>query len=165
MNDAKHTLLRRWQRNCRRSQIANYAAANQFSGRNYWLGIPTIILTTVVGTSVFATLQEGKIAFWFQILLGVLSVSAAVLSALQTFFRWGEAAAKFRAAAAEYGTIKREIDQLLTTTADPPDDVLTRIREKMDTISRDAPELPVGTWEKARTTVPTAELDTSKSAS
>jgi hypothetical protein len=78
------------------------------------------------------------------------------LSALQTFFRWGDLASKHRAAAAEYGALKREIDELLArhaAGADVLDEDVTRVRERMDTLSRDVPELPQSTWRRARASI------------
>ncbi|MEM8562996.1 MAG: DUF4231 domain-containing protein, partial [Pseudomonadota bacterium] len=155
-------LLARWQRNCLRSQIANYEAANVFTKRNYWLGIPTIVLTTAVGTGIFASLQDENVSTWLKIVLGMISMLAAVLAALQTFFKWGELAAKFQAAGSEYGALKRELDQYLATGEPLTEDTVTSIRERMDTLSRDAPECPKKVWESARRKIPTAVSQSNK---
>ena len=64
-SDPNVVLLRHWLTNSRRSQIANYEAAALFLRRNYWLGIPTIILSAIVGTSVFATLESNVVGKLF----------------------------------------------------------------------------------------------------
>lgn len=58
MTESTKELLECWRKNRPRSQIANYDAANSFSRRNYWLGIPVIVLSSIVGTTVFASLQK-----------------------------------------------------------------------------------------------------------
>ncbi|MFC1979112.1 SLATT domain-containing protein [Chloroflexota bacterium] len=119
-------LLSHWLTNARRSQQAHYDAANRCAGRNYWFGIPVVILYAIVGTSVFATINEQDLGLWVHILVGLVSVSTAVLASLQTFLHFGESASKHRACGAEYGSIKREIQQILATTGDstPSEEVI-----------------------------------------
>ena len=156
MEEKTKNLLSRWQTNAKRSQIANYDAANYNSSLNYKLGIPAIIFAAIVGTSVFATLQS-KVEIWAQILVGILSVFAAVLTSLQTFLKSEEKAAKHRTAAVEYGTIKRQIDELLLggkISDDLLQDQIRRIRERLDDLSRDVPIVPRKIWTKATETIP-----------
>lgn len=159
MKEPTQELLMRWRRNCLRSQIANYKAANQFTKRNYFLGIPSILFSTFVGTSVFATLQQEKLNMYFQISLGLVSVGAALLASLQTFFKWGELAAKFKSAGVEYGALKRDIDALLALEKPIEESTITPIRLKMDTLSRDAPELPEKIWCQVRNELPTSSTN------
>ena len=158
MVDPSVQLLQRWLTNARRSQIANYEAANMYSRRNYALGIPAVLFSAVVGTSVFAALGS-SVRPGIQITVGIVSVLAAVLGALQTFLRWGERSSQCRSTAAEYGAIKREISQIISSHdsgRDFEDRAITSIREKMDTLARDAPELPDRIWKRARVNVPLA---------
>jgi len=159
-SDPNVILLKRWTTNCLRSQIANYKAATMFSRRNYWLGIPSAIFSAIVGTSVFAALGSESVDQEIQILIGIISVSAAVLAALQTFLRWGELAAKCRSTAAEYGAVKRQIDQMLSAKATGEkldEETISVLRKQMDTLSRDAPVLPENIWDLARTEIPLAK--------
>jgi hypothetical protein len=61
----------------------HFAVANRLSSLNMALGIPVVVLTTLVGTSVFATLQE-VVNTRMRIFAGVAIVLAAVLASLQT---------------------------------------------------------------------------------
>jgi hypothetical protein len=72
-----------------------------------------VALTTVVGTSVFATLSRTHVNTGLQVAVGMLSVLAAVLASLQTFLRFGERAEKHRRAAEHWASIRREIDEKL----------------------------------------------------
>jgi len=83
MNTQKE-LMQEWYRRVSVTQAAHYYSAGDFGSRKYFLGVPTVILTTLVGTSVFVTLQEQP-AYWVQVLVGLASVAAALLSGLQTF--------------------------------------------------------------------------------
>lgn len=156
INDSK-ILLERWRTNCLRSQIANYRAASKYSRKNYYLGIPTIILAAAVGTSVFATIGSNVESTIIKLIVGGVSVLASVLAALQTFLKWGELASKHRTTAAEYGSIKRQLDQALAM--DPngnsvQDSQLTEIRTQMDTLSRETPEVPESIWVAVRKKFP-----------
>ena len=66
---------------------AHYIAWEKAANKNKWLGVPVIITTTVVGTAIFGTLQESPHIAW-KITAGLLSLLAAVLSALQTTLKY-----------------------------------------------------------------------------
>ena len=155
-------MLARWRTNCRRSQVANYESANRCSNRNYFLGIPTVVLSAIVATGVFASLGQ-KVELYIQIGVGLVGVVAAVLSSLQTFLKLDELAAKHRSIAAEYGAIKRHLDQeisRLRTGQEVSQQTINNIRERMDALSREGPVVPRVVWRKARAAIPTAESNT-----
>src|SRR5258706_2547939 len=91
------------------TQTAHYISAERFARKNYWLGIPVIGLTTLVGTSVFATLQKQQQP-WLQATVGFASVLAALLASLQTFLGYSQRAEKHRIAGAKYGAVGRELE-------------------------------------------------------
>ena len=109
--DVKELVLA-WLRRARESQMAHYEMANVLSRRSQWLGVPVILITAIVGTSVFASIAAEPIAVEAKVVVGLLSVFAAVLSSLQTFFKFSERAEKHRAFAARYGAVRREIEAL-----------------------------------------------------
>src|SRR5260370_4888437 len=80
-------LLRKWQKRARESQFSHYKAGSYFQHLHLWVGIPVVVLTTCVGTTVFATLQK-QLDIGVQIGVGAVSVLAAVLAGLQTFLRF-----------------------------------------------------------------------------
>ncbi len=149
-------ILERWRRNCLRSSTGNYRASTKFSKRNFFLGVPTIVLTTLAGSSLFATLQEG-IDPRLQLLAGFVTLAAAVLSALQTFMGSAERAGKHNTAAAEFNSVKRRIDFLIAQNADGhdlDDAIIEDIRASMDTLSRETPALPESLWEQMLIEIP-----------
>lgn len=155
------TLLQHWRINCFRSQIANYDAAGYYSKMHYWLGVPTVILSAVVGTSVFATLGT-EVKSIIQIAVGSISVLAATLAALQTFMNWDERATNCRTAAAEYGAVKRKIDQTLAAIPIGEcvnDETINEIRKQMDELSQKSYGVPDFIWARARKKVPTVHDD------
>ena len=96
---ALHIVLTDWYQRVTVTQRAHYGSADHFSRKSYWLGIPVIVLSTVVGTSVFAALQKQP-GPGLQIALGLASVLAAVLASLQTFLGYSARAEKHRVAGA-----------------------------------------------------------------
>ena len=152
-------MLRRWRLNCRRSQIANYNSSNRFTSQNYWIGVPTAILSAFVATSVFATLGK-SIDPYIQICIGLVSVLVAILVTLQTYLKRDELASKHRAIAAAYGSVKRHLDQQIVRL-EAGDEVLPQtvdgIRERMDGLSADGPTIPKKIWNKALTSTPAAD--------
>lgn len=144
-------LLKSWRANCRRSQVANYNAANRFSRQHYWIGIPAAILAAVAGTSVFVNLQEMD-QREIRILVGVTSLIAAALSTIQTLLHSDERSAKHRATAAGYAAVKRELDQMIADAVDGnplSPERMNMVRMQMDSLAREAPEMPDGIWKAA----------------
>ena len=81
--------------------------------RHLWLGIPTLCIATVVGSSVFASLASDKPGTLVVVSTGLLSILAAVLSALQTFLDFSKRAQAHKTAADSYSAIIRNIDLAL----------------------------------------------------
>ncbi|MBX7134799.1 MAG: SLATT domain-containing protein [Fimbriimonadaceae bacterium] len=145
-------LLKIWNRRAVIALDAHYDGARYYGRRNNLVGIPATIFATIVGSSVFATLEK-EIRLEFQIAVGVLSIAAAILTALQTFWAYSEKAEKHRLTGARYGAIARELEHLLalpsdTRTANP--ETLTVLRRRLDGISEEAPRLPEKLWAEAR---------------
>jgi hypothetical protein len=149
------SLLRDWQRRAAISQEAHYARATRLADYNIWFGVPVVALATFVGTSVFATLQE-DVSIELRILVGSVSVLAAVLASLQTFLRFQERAEKHRASAELWAAIRREIDEMLALHPDyladrsDPKEYLDDLRRRMDEVSAQSLEIGERDLERAR---------------
>ena len=133
------------------SQDAHYAIATRLVKYNIWFGVPVVALATLVGTSVFATLQK-DVRTDLRILVGFVSVLAAVLASLQTFLRFQERGEKHRAAAEQWSAIRRETKQMLALHPDylaersDPKTYLDGLRERMDRVSAQSPEIGERDW-------------------
>jgi len=147
-------LLQDWYRRAREAQFAHYEAAKPLSSANYKLGIPVAALSGLVGTSIFATLQKQP-DLGFKISVGIISVLAAVLSSLQTFLRLSERAEKHRAVAVRYGALRRELETAIAKGGPYDDGLVQGLREKVDSISSESPEIPDRVWKKIETTLKT----------
>jgi hypothetical protein len=88
---------------------------------NTLIGIPTTILTTVVGTAVFASYQQQSpsagVAGW----LAIVSILAAVMTAVQSFFRFSERAVRHQTQANLAHSICADVDLLLVCPPKPED--------------------------------------------
>jgi hypothetical protein len=147
-------LLQDWYRRARENQFAHYEAIKPLSSGNYKLGIPVALLTGLVGTSIFATLEtEADISI--RIAVGIVSILAAVLSSLQTFLRLSERAEKHRAVAVRYGALRRELETAIAKGGPYPEKLVDGLREKLDSISSEAPEIPDRVWKKIETLLET----------
>lgn len=149
-------LIEDWYRRARESQFAHYEAAQPLARANYKLGLPVVALSTIVATSVFATLESAT-APGYRIGVGIVSAAVAVLSALQTFLRFDERAEKHRAAGGQYGSLRRELEQ--ARASGPPYDakIITRVRQKFDSVSDQAPEISARVWARTETLLSTRD--------
>jgi hypothetical protein len=141
-------LLRTWLKRARESQFAHYAADRRLTLRHYYIGIPAAILSAVVGTSVFASLNE-SVDTWAKILVGLIAVVAAVLTSLQTFWRFSEQADRHRKAAGTYSGIRREIESQLVFQDRINFEVAEGIRKKIDVLAAEAPSISKKDWDAA----------------
>lgn len=145
-------LLSNWHRRVRESQFAHYSAADRLGSKNYWLGIPALVLSTFVGTTVFSLLEQ-QIDIRLKIALGMVSVAVAVLTALQTFLRLEERAEKHRAVAAKYGDIRREIEVIKAIPKASRGEAkltLTRLKSRLADLATEAPQIPKLVWKSVQ---------------
>ncbi|MEI9897579.1 MAG: SLATT domain-containing protein [Chthoniobacter sp.] len=138
-------LLTDWFRRVRMSQRAHYECATRCRRINYLLGIPSIILSTIAGTAVFSSLSQNSPATWTRILVGLISVLAAVLASLQTFLGYSQIAEAHSIAGAEYGAARRDLELLKILPPSTLAEVKTKleaIKADMDRLAKESPVVP-----------------------
>lgn len=150
MTPQQTALLDEWDSDLRVICHGHYDAAVLAGGRNYALGVPVVVLTAAVGTSVFATLGEIPNTS-VQILVGLASLAATVLAALQTFLKYAERAEKHRQSGAFFGSLLKEIEQVRAVP--PADEGAFRkwgnsFRGRWDDVSRESPTVPPAIWKR-----------------
>jgi signal transduction histidine kinase len=140
------------------SQHAHYALATRMARYNIWFGVPVVALTTLVGTSVFATLQH-DVRTSLRIIIGAVSVIAAVLASLQTFLRFQERSERHRASAELWSQIRRDTERTLALHPDylaersDPKTYLDSLGEKLDRVAGQSPEIGEAEIEASRATL------------
>jgi uncharacterized membrane protein YeaQ/YmgE (transglycosylase-associated protein family) len=139
-------LAERYRRVVQESNRGHYVAAERAEGRGRLLGIASVIVGAVVGTSIFATIQSSPSVNW-RIAAGLLVTGATVLSALQTFLDYAKRAAEYRTAGAAYGRLRREFDGFLLEINSNEDRVklmedLSVLRGHIDELGQQSPLIP-----------------------
>lgn len=141
-------LLEDWRNRVYAAQSAYYETAEKLHRQNYWLGIPVIIVSSVVGTAVFADWSKEGALKWA---VGSISIAAAILASLQTFLKFGENATLHGAAADWFAAIRRDIDQLLALPAElrgHPKHTLDNLRQEINKAGQKSPELSEKLWRR-----------------
>ena len=105
--------IRSYQRTYAITARGHYLTAARKASLHRWLGVPSVAITAITGTAVFATIQQnpGKDPLW-PIMIGVVLLTAAVLSSLQTFFRFSEEAERSTIAARRNNDIRRRLEHI-----------------------------------------------------
>src|SRR2546425_1545853 len=121
---------------------AHTRCATLYDRHNLLLGAPVVALTTIVGTSIFATLASTSQNIRVKILIALLSLTAAVLASLQTLLRYSEQSQKHKAVAVQYGILRREIEELLMVpTGSIEPSILKSIRARWNAIEEVSPSI------------------------
>lgn len=110
-----------------------------------------MMLSTLVGTSVFATVA-GHPTIVLQIGVGLASVSAALLTSLQTFMNYTERAEKHRTAGAKYGAIGRQLEQMRSSQSNYDEAIIAQVRKRMDDLAIQSPDLSTKIYRRAGAT-------------
>ena len=133
----------------------HYQAGKWAARRHIMLGVPVVVATAIVSTSIFATLNEQPSVQW-KIAAGLISLVAVVLAALQTFFKYSELAEKHKTAGANYGSLRRRIELFqLRYAGDPRQRLqalgeLDEIAEQFGELAEVSPDLPDRFYDFAR---------------
>jgi hypothetical protein len=144
--------LRDWECRAAAAEEVHFDVAEDLSRRNVYLGIPVVVLTAVIGTSLFASISGDGAAVGIRIAAGTLSLIAGVLASIQTFLRFGARAEQHRVAAERWAAIRREIEKARALSADQvgdPKQLLDNIQARMDEAAEKSPAMPKRRWTRA----------------
>lgn len=150
-DDDVERLFEAWLRRVAAAEAGHRRDSDQLRRGSLMLGVPVVVLTTIAGTSVFASLQNGNVPTGVRVFIGTISILAAVLSSLQTFLRFGTRAEGHRIAAFRYETLRREITQVLALPrASRPQPVreLDSVRQRLDRYAKESPTIGERRWAK-----------------
>ena len=137
-------LIDTWLHSAELSMSLHYKSAQRFERMHYLLGVPAVVLSTAVGTTVFAALRK-DLDVPIQIATAAGSFSAAILTALQTFLGYNQRAVKHQQAGAAYASLIRRIHEQLAFPASQPEELqrfVAVLRARFDTLSRESPAFP-----------------------
>jgi hypothetical protein len=137
-------LLRFWLLHAHKGRDRHDKAARRNDKFFYWLGVPAVILSAAVGTSIFATLNA-QVGSEFKVILGLVSIAAAILLSLQTFANFGSRAESHRLAGVKYKIVIRELEQILAGPLQQcleNAEFLNNLRSRLDSLETEAPIVP-----------------------
>ncbi len=143
-------LIRGWLIHARKSWKKQEEAARRFESRYWLLGSISLILSAVVGASLFSLLESASNP-GMRVLAGIISILASVAASLITFQRYDERAEKHRAAAISYKAALRALEKMhAETISSTPDQAsinqiakkLDDIEKKLDSLEISAPVVP-----------------------
>jgi hypothetical protein len=157
-DDGLERLYDSWHRRVAAAEHGHRLMADRLRRRYLLLGIPVVIFTTLVGTSAFASMQnasansittENANSDMVLLIVGAISVLAAVLSSLQTFLRYATRAEGHRIAALRYETLRREMAETAALPRElrgQPDRTLDTVRNRMDRYAKESPTIGERMW-------------------
>jgi hypothetical protein len=142
-------LLKDWHRRVYAAQTAHYASADNLRLLNYLIGVPSAVLSSIVGTAIFAGLEKESAQTY---VVACISILTAVLAGLQTFLRFPERAVQHATAGDWYSAVRRDIEATLHLPIEfrgKAKDCLDRFRKEMNRVVQDSPELRGLKWKRA----------------
>jgi hypothetical protein len=135
-----------------KSRVTDFQARQQKAGielekRHYSVGIPATIFAAIAGTTVFANLTK-SFSYNARLAVVIISVTTAVLSALQTFLNFGKRSEEHRSNSARLGDIRRMVDielQFPPETVEGKRAALEKINREIAAVTDKAPlvEVPI----------------------
>lgn len=137
-------LLLGWLVHAHKCRDRNDLAARRCDTLRYAIGVPTIMLSAIVGASVFAALGQNP-DLPVKLLVGFLSVASAVFAAVQTFLDYPARAERHRAAAAKYKGLVHEIEQVLCAKPHPESrdtKLIAGLRDRLADLEKSMPVVP-----------------------
>lgn len=145
-------LYRAWQRRIAAVELGHRKLSDRLQRRYLMLGLPVVVLTTIIGTAVFASLaDQEKVDVATRVVVGSVSIAAAVLSSLQTFLRYATRAEGHRVAAIRYETLRRDVAETLALPPGMRNDPvreLDSVRLRMDRYAKESPTIAQREWER-----------------
>lgn len=140
-------LVLAWLRRARESQFSHYSAAKRLGNYGRVFGVPVIIITAIVGASAFASILAQTVPLYAKLIAGLCSLTATVLSSLQTFFKFSERSEKHRIFAAKFGAVRRELEMLHILGQVKPSELIA-LRTKLDKLAEEAPNVDAAVFSR-----------------
>lgn len=148
---AVERLLQDWRHMALKASGRHSAACDRYEHLDSFYGVGSTVLTAVVGSTIFVTLQKTATE-WVRIVAGLVAAVAAIASGIQTAAKYGQRAERHRQASRHYASVARRIDELL---ADPPvaqiAPALDQLRKSLDDAGAMAPNVPPRIWRSGPT--------------
>jgi hypothetical protein len=150
-DDEIERLYRSWHRRVAAAESGHRVMADRLRRRSLLIGVPVVILTTLVGTGVFASLDEDSVPIEARVAVGTISILAALLSSLQTFMKYSTRAEGHRIAAMRYESLRRDMSRDLALPRQArgdPTRQLDSVAQRMDRYAKESPTIGEREWNR-----------------
>lgn len=139
-------ILEEWERSLVILHRAHWEAAGHFEDRNFWVGLAAAAMSAIAGTTAFATLEQSAPSVLVRAAIGVFSIIATLLGAIQAFLKSSAIAEGHKAAGVKFGQLRRELEQTrligLPADAAAKETMLTEFRQRWDEAESNVPPVP-----------------------
>jgi hypothetical protein len=147
LSQSVESLLEEWRKMALKATGRHSSACDYYERLDSFYGVGSTVLTAVVGSTVFVTLQSSA-AEGIRIAAGVVGVIAAVASGIQTAAKYGQRAERHRQASRHYAVVVRQIAEIRALP--PPSEhiqaELDALRKSLDDTGAMAPNVPPNIW-------------------
>lgn len=138
-------VLSRWLKRSRESQLSHHLMCERLEARHTLLGFSVISITSIVGATTIAT----DISKCWQIILGLLTLLATILTALQTFLKLEDRANRHRIAAAGYAQVRRNLELANTLSAEEMENRVKDAELALNSLAHESPSVSKSIYDKA----------------
>lgn len=146
--ETQEKLILSWIKRTRESQFAHYECQRKYEKRHLWLGVPSMIMTTLSGASVVKLLQQNA-QDWIKFLAISLALCATLLTALQTFLNNEGKARLHQEAGARYGSLRRKLE-LLYAEKKYNSNEMSKLEKEISILAIRSPGVSVDDFQKAK---------------
>ncbi len=140
-NAKYEALFDRWDTRLKSLKVEHYKSARHYEKKHKWIGVPVVIISAVVGSSLFALIDKDMT--WLNIFAGSISLIGVVLSSLQTFLSYSKLSEKHLITSIKFSALYRElqIKQITGLDKESLDSFIESFRKRWDEIDETAPTL------------------------
>lgn len=154
--------LNKFRVDCMYGKKKHYNARDRYASYHRNFGIIIIVLSAIMGTSVYCSLSKSELLL-AQIIVGVFILLNAILVALQTYLNFDKRALRHKVAADRYLWLMKEVQRLLAyyqdsnKTIEGIQEELERMCKEVKDIQKDEPETSQEDYQKAQDGVENGE--------
>lgn len=164
MENGKNTIeeLNKFRIDCMYGKKKHYNAKDRYATYNRNMGVAIVVLSAIMGTSVYSALSRSDILL-VQIIVVVFILLNAILVALQTYLNFERRSLRHKITADKYLWLTKEAQRLLAYYRDGSKFIegvqkeLERLSQEVKEIQKDEPETSQGDYQKAREGVKNGE--------
>jgi hypothetical protein len=144
-------LLKKWLNGITTAHVAYSKLTAEYKQRSRMLGLIVTIISTIIGTSIFASLNVSNNQIILAV-VGTVSLLASILSGVNTFLNYGELASTYSDASSKWGELRRHVEEVSVTINDlhALDAAIQDIETKWNTLTKTTPPIPEKTYTKVK---------------